>query len=398
MAAAAGAISLLAERIFLTSRISIRHAGGFCQSPGRSSKLHNELIPLGTLGHGACAKVYKVVHVPSLQILAQKVVPIFDEKKRKQVVQELRVLYGSCFVRRHIVNFHDAFVDPREGSISVLMEYMDGGSLQDIVESGGCPHETVLANIAWRVLNGLVYLHNICNQIHRDIKPANLLINHRGDVKISDFGISRNCDSNYAQHVGYDRANATTFVGTITYMSPERLLGESYDFKADIWSLGVTLVTCALGRFPYAMVPGLGFWGLLQMLREGPPPKLPACTFSRIARDFVRQCVHRAPGLRPSASDLLSHPFIVQYKCISAKRKTDGVAASPIATQFELKKIVAIADSHYAAGSPASELAPDARCLARLAYQLGAPCAIVRYGFRARLSKISTTRVCQHHT
>ena len=347
-----------------------------CLSPGRSAKLHDELIPLGVLGHGACSKVYKVLHVPSLRILAQKVVPIFDEQKRRQIVQELHVLHNSCSARHRIVNFYDAFIDPGEGSISILVEYMDGGSLQDVVDSGGCAHETVLANMAWRILSGLVHLHDTQRQVHRDIKPANLLINHHGDVKISDFGITRRCAPAFIQNPKKN-SDGMTFVGTVSYMSPERLLGETYDFKADIWSLGVTLVTCALGHFPYSSK--FGFWGLLQALRKGPPPKLPSEEFSRLSRDFVEQCVRRAPELRPSASDLLRHPFMAP--CMRAP-VTAGVITSPNDIQLEIRELVSAASSHHqAARDNAVHLSPDELNLIRLAYQFGAPHALVQHEF-----------------
>jgi len=171
--------------------IRLENAKGVCNfSSGRSSNLDNELVSLGVLGRGACSKVYKSLHIPSLRIVAQKSIPFCDEQRYRQIVRELRILYASardtqgmrswicnaCSMRKYIVNFYDAFIDPRRGDLSVLMEYMDGGSLQDIVDTGGCPHETVLANLAWRILKGLVYLHNIRKSIHRDIKPANLLI------------------------------------------------------------------------------------------------------------------------------------------------------------------------------------------------------------------------------
>ena len=93
---------------------------------------------------------------------------------------------------------------------------MDGGSLQDILDTGGCDSESVLANICYRLIAGLNFIADH-HQIHRDIKPSNLLINSRGDTKISDFGIVREMEDTLAK--------ADTFVGTLTYMSPERISG-----------------------------------------------------------------------------------------------------------------------------------------------------------------------------
>ena len=166
-------------------------------------------------------------------------------------------------------SFYDA-IAPRRRFVSITAEYMDGGSLQDIVDTGGCRSEAVLANIAHRVLLGLSFLHRE-RQVHRDLKPANLLINQRGDVKISDFGVSRTLDDVAGD--GPALACCDTFVGTVTYMSPERLAGDKYGAPADVWGLGVTLFTCALGRFPYD--DSGGFWGLLNAMRDSEPPVLP---------------------------------------------------------------------------------------------------------------------------
>jgi mitogen-activated protein kinase kinase 1 len=103
------------------------------------------------------------------------------------------------------------------------------------------------------------YLHKKMKVIHRDIKPSNLLINSEGKVKIADFGVSGKLESTTDQK--------NTWVGTVTYMSPERFRGENYTADTDLWSLGLTLVECAWGRYPYpedgTKKEGFGFWELL---------------------------------------------------------------------------------------------------------------------------------------
>lgn len=94
-----------------------------------------------------------------------------------------------------------------------------------------------------KVLKGLDYLHRTIKLIHRDIKPSNLLINSQGIVKISDFGVSGQLMNS--------KDSRSTWIGTVTYMSPERFRGESYSWDTDLWSLGLTLLECAWGRFPY---------------------------------------------------------------------------------------------------------------------------------------------------
>ena len=142
-------------------------------------------------------------------------------------------------------------------------------------------------------LAGLDFLH-ACNQIHRDIKPANMLINLNGDVKVSDLGILRQIDldkdlqnatpskddmkNSNSQESKSEFANQTmhranTFVGTTTYMSPERIDGQAYSYPCDVWSFGLSLLTLSLGKYPFSTKGG--FWGILQSVRDSPPPTLP---------------------------------------------------------------------------------------------------------------------------
>lgn len=197
-----------------------------------------------------------------------------------------------------------------------MMEYMDGGSLQDIADTGGCQDEGVLANIAVQALAGLDFLHK-CNQIHRDIKPANLLINLDGDVKVSDLGILRQIEPEI--DLGFDKKiqeqdvsklhRAHTFVGTTTYMAPERIDGQEYSYSSDIWSFGLAMLTLSLGRLPFDA--NGGFWHILRCVRDSAPPRLPDDgTWSSEYQDFITQCLQHDPDKRASASKLLTHPFL----------------------------------------------------------------------------------------
>lgn len=197
-----------------------------------------------------------------------------------------------------------------------MMEYMDGGSLQDLADTGGCRDEGVLANIAVQALAGLDFLHK-CNQIHRDIKPANLLINLDGDVKVSDLGILRQIDPAldidpgkglHEQDVN-KLHRAHTFVGTTTYMAPERIDGQEYSYSSDIWSFGLSMMTLSLGRLPFDASGG--FWHILQSVRDSAPPRLPQDGgWSTEYCNFLELCLQHSPDDRPTASELLKHPFI----------------------------------------------------------------------------------------
>jgi serine/threonine protein kinase len=152
-----------------------------------------------------------------------------------------------------------------------------------------------------------------------DIKPANLLINMMGDIKVSDLGILRQIepeldlqgefelDENGDKTAAIHRAH--TFVGTTTYMAPERIDGQEYSYSSDIWSFGLALLTVALGRLPLETTGG--FWQVLQSVRDKPAPVVPDDgNWSRDFRDFIAQCLIKTPDDRPSASALLKHPFL----------------------------------------------------------------------------------------
>ncbi|GAB5036524.1 ste ste7 protein kinase [Nannochloropsis oceanica] len=206
-----------------------------------------------------------------------------------------------------IVSFYDVFADPARGTVNLLVEYMDGGSLEDLVKAGGCDDEVVLANMAKCILLGLNYLHER-QKIHRDIKPGNLLMNTKGVVKIADFGVSRNLTGTSDL--------SKTFVGTVGYMSPERIQGHKYNAKADIWSFGLSLLACALGVFPYErQVSSLSYFEMVNAVCDEPSPELPPGDerFGSELRDFVRLCLLKDPADRPSAEKLLFHPFLQQY-------------------------------------------------------------------------------------
>ncbi|KAG7378342.1 Mitogen-activated protein kinase kinase 5 [Phytophthora boehmeriae] len=129
-----------------------------------------------------------------------------------------------------------------------------------------------------------------------------MLINYQGQVKISDFGISRDLESTLAK--------ATTFTGTLLYMAPERISGGMYSYPSDIWSFGLAVMACAIGKLP---VPtNDGYWGVVHAVQEQPSPSLRdyGSHFSPEFCDFLDQCLQKNPMYRPPAARLLEHPFI----------------------------------------------------------------------------------------
>lgn len=136
------------------------------------------------------------------------------------------------------MGFYDAYVNNDDMSVYICLEFMDNGSLQEQLDQQIHFSEPAIIGIAYQALLGLTFL-NSKDILHRDIKPANILLNKKGDVKLSDFGTAK------------DEELGKTFLGTVMYMSPERVKGEKHSFQTDIWSLGIIFYQLATLRYPY---------------------------------------------------------------------------------------------------------------------------------------------------
>lgn len=181
-------------------------------------------------------------------VMAMKEIRLeLDEAKFAAIIMELDILH-RC-ISPFIIDFYGAFF--QEGAVYICMEYMDGGSV-DKLYGDGVP-EGVLRKITMSTVMGLKALKDEHNIIHRDVKPTNILVNSRGQVKICDFGVSGNLVASIAK----------TNIGCQSYMAPERIAsggvaqaganpgGGTYSVQSDIWSLGLSIIECAMGRYPY---------------------------------------------------------------------------------------------------------------------------------------------------
>jgi len=259
----------------------------------------SELDRANRIGSGSGGTVYKVIHRPTNRIYALKVIyGTHEDSVRRQIRTEIEILRDVD--HPNVVKCHDMF--DYNGEIHMLLEFMDGGSL----EGTHIPSEPQLADLARQILSGLAYLHRR-HIVHRDIKPSNLLINTRKQVKIADFGVGRILEQTM------DPCNSA--VGTIAYMSPERINTDlnhgKYDgYAGDIWSFGVSILEFYIGRFPFT-VGRQGDWASLMVaICMSQPPEAPP-TASNEFRNFIDCCLQRDPGRRWSASRLLRHPFIL---------------------------------------------------------------------------------------
>lgn len=296
-----------------------------------------DLLTLKSLGEGQSGVVSKVLHVPSNKIMAKKQI-LFEKniKVQNQIVRELKILqevdspyivefYGATFIDTTSSTSEESTITPTEPSsndqqaakqavvsnssdetpslsangVIICLEYMDCGSLDHILKQLGYLKEVYLSKITHNVLQGLDYLYSTHKIIHRDIKPSNVLLSSKGEVKICDFGVSRELSNN---------SIADTFVGTSTYMSPERIQGDVYNIRGDVWSLGLMLIELSTGEFPFGKkdTPN-GILDLLQRIVNEDPPSLPRNRYSKELCDFVELCLKKQ-NERPTPLELLNLP------------------------------------------------------------------------------------------
>lgn len=237
------------------------------------------------LGRGAYGIVEKIKHIPTGYEMAVKRITMNAEQKKQLMDMDVLHKGAGC---PSIVRFYGALF--AEGDLWIFMEILDASldrfyklafqPTEGSDEQKSIPEE-VLGKIAASVIQALHYLHSI-KIIHRDIKPSNILINRKGEIKLCDFGIA-----------GYlVNSMAKTFeAGCKPYMAPERINPSNkkgYDIRSDVWSLGITMLELAIGKFPY---PSSG--NLFQQLKrvcDDEPPRLDADGgFSPEFQDFIVQ-------------------------------------------------------------------------------------------------------------
>ncbi|KAJ5911493.1 MAP kinase kinase MKK2/SSP33 [Penicillium subrubescens] len=276
-----------------------------------------KIVELGSLGEGAGGAVTRCKLKDGKTVFALKIIttdPNPDVKK--QIVRELN--FNKDCASDHICRYYGAFMDKSTGTISIAMEFCEGGSLDSIYKEvkklGGRTGEKVLGKVAEGVLNGLTYLHGR-KIIHRDIKPSNILLCRDGQVKLCDFGVSGEFGT---------KGDANTFIGTSYYMAPERITGQSYTITSDVWSLGVTLLEVAQHRFPFPadgteMQPRAGLIDLLTYIVRQPIPKLKDEPQNNIRwsdnfKYFIECCLEKEPPRRATPWRMLEHPWVLDMK------------------------------------------------------------------------------------
>ncbi|GJM96395.1 hypothetical protein PR202_ga13223 [Eleusine coracana subsp. coracana] len=285
-------------------------------SAPRGGEVHlSELERLSVLGRGNGGTVYKVAHRRTSALYALKVLHRGDPDAAAEADAMRRA--GDS---PHVVRLHDVIPTAVSGEVALLLELVDGGSLDALLVGRGPFSEAALAEVAAQALSGLAHLH-ARRVVHRDVKPANLLVSANGEeVKIADFGIAKVLPSRADDH----HHSFAAYEGTAAYMSPERFDTERYHdadpCAADVWGLGVTILELLVGRYPLLPAGQKPTWAALMCaICFGEPPALPDGVASPELREFVAVCLHKDYTKRASVAQLLAHPFIAGRDVAASK-------------------------------------------------------------------------------
>ncbi|KFW05100.1 Mitogen-activated protein kinase kinase kinase 3, partial [Fulmarus glacialis] len=254
------------------------------------------------LGQGAFGRVYLCYDVDTGRELAAKQVqfdPESPETSKEVSALECEIQLLKNLQHERIVQYYGCLRDRAEKTLTIFMEYMPGGSVKDQLKAYGALTENVTRKYTRQILEGVSYLHS--NMIvHRDIKGANILRDSAGNVKLGDFGASKRL-----QTICMSGTGIRSVTGTPYWMSPEVISGEGYGRKADVWSLGCTVVEMLTEKPPWAEYEAMA--AIFKIATQPTNPQLPS-HISEHCRDFLKQIFVEARH-RPSAEELLRHQF-----------------------------------------------------------------------------------------
>ncbi|KAJ0004413.1 hypothetical protein NQD34_010627 [Periophthalmus magnuspinnatus] len=259
------------------------------------------------VGNGTYGQVYKGRHVKTGQLAAIKVMDVTEEEE-EEIKAEINMLKKYSH-HRNIATYYGAFVKKsppgHDDQLWLVMEFCGAGSVTDLVKNtkGSSLKEDWIAYICREILRGLSHLH-AHKVIHRDIKGQNVLLTENAEVKLVDFGVSAQLDRTVGRR--------NTFIGTPYWMAPEVIACDenpdsTYDFRSDIWSLGITAIEMAEGAPPLCDMHPMR---ALFLIPRNPPPKLKSKKWSKKFIDFIEGCLVKTYPSRPSTEQLLKHSFI----------------------------------------------------------------------------------------
>ncbi|KAI4337908.1 hypothetical protein L6164_016272 [Bauhinia variegata] len=254
------------------------------------------------LGRGSFGQVYAGFNCTNGQLCAIKEVRAITEDQNsqdclKQLNQEVAVL--SQLSHPNIVEYYGSELG--KGQLSVYLEYVSGGSIHKLLQEYGPFKEPLMRNYTGQILHALAYLH-ARNTVHRDIKGTNILVDPNGEIKLADFGMAKHMTSS---------TSIVSFNGSPHWMAPEVILNtKSFGLAADIWSLGCTVIEMATSKPPWSEYEGVA--AIFKIADSKDFPKIPA-HLSANAQNFLKLCLQRDPLARPTAAQLLQHPFVQDH-------------------------------------------------------------------------------------
>lgn len=281
------------------------------------------------IGSGSFGTVYRAIDIETANYFAVKCISLKSNKINsskliKLIQKEVNIL--KALEHPNIIKYYQTDLDIENTEINIIIEYASKGNLQSFVSEFKPLSNKILQKFIREILNALSYMHSK-GVIHRDLKCANILISEDSSIKLSDFGLSKIIESTLI---------TSEIAGSLNWMAPEIFSNEleanenteiftgvkkykGYSFPSDIWSLGCTVIEMMTANPPWTDTCKSMKEVLRAIMTQNNFPIIPTCSLD--LKDFITKCFIRNPQNRPSANELLNHPFL-NDNCLSVVTAT----------------------------------------------------------------------------